>query len=87
MVLRTRENISLTIERFTFEGDPTCSAMNASKDSKDRMVCIFLRTRRFGTEFICNFLEEILESDSLIVPHTNCPLWRNKDAASEFVEH
>jgi len=87
MDIRTRENVSINIDRFTFNNTPVCSALNVSKDSKNRMVCIFLKTRRFGTEFICNFLEEILESDSLIVPHTNCPLWRDKDAASESVEH
>jgi hypothetical protein len=87
MLTKTRENVSITVERFTLEKDPICAVMGDSISSKNRMVCTFLRTRMFGQEFVCNFLEETLESGPLIVPHTNCPLWRDRNATSESVEY
>lgn len=51
-------------------GNETCAL-----DVTQNYVCLFLRTRRFGTQDYCAYLEkEVFRGDGYLTPDCDCPL-------------
>ena len=76
---RQRSTKTVSIERYTINGIPTCGGMYDPNHEDGYMVCQFLLTRRFGTQDVCGFGEQVdlYEYSDLHMtkPHDKCPLW------------
>jgi hypothetical protein len=90
MTEHTIEEVLIAVKRYkTKEGMSVCG-LNFNKGE----TCMFLMSRRFGTEYTCMFCEDNYRGDTLsleitdkdkkgdnlgwIVPCKTCPLWKNK---------
>ena len=69
------EIISLHFNRFRSpDGKRTC-CLSVADHPKN--VCQFLGVRRFGTQDVCMFGEQVdLQRDEYTRPHDKCELWK-----------
>lgn len=78
------EKFNLAIDRYyNDDGQPCCA-----KSFPNGEVCPFYRTKHFGTQETCVFLnsDEFLYRRTVgfdtLIPHKNCPIWPEQEISN-----
>jgi len=72
--------ISISFDRFTVDGVPTCMAWYGS-GGHGRMACFFIGTSHFGSQMHCMCLSKRIwpDDNNILRPVDGCPLWPEGD--------
>ena len=81
--IRRTEVVSISVERHTLNGQPTCCAWNGG-GGKKRRVCRFLGATHFGTRPVCMASgQAIYKENGLLSPDKHCPVWQTKEPIND----